>query len=348
MVASETRKITEEIRALSVGPAAALSLSADAPVLRVHGVFAAAVNLEVEGTRRFVSLCGPSGRDFPGAVVLARPGDFRSWRLDAGRPARYADGSLHLHAEAGPVVVDMRQAERPPSIGLPLIRGRGATHRACQVRLAALQDDARCDLRLGAPWRAGGPTTALGARLGNAAAALGTAARAVAASSSRGAAAGGRSGPDQENHHRMLAKAVADLVGLGAGLTPSGDDFLCGFMAAARGSALGPYQAGRERAGVGEAGRPGLLEALHDAAARCLGRTSSLSAFLIRCAIENLWPRPLNRLAEGLAGERETEALTALADLCRLGHSSGCDIATGFLFGLESIGLDVPLGEGRG
>jgi hypothetical protein len=74
---------------------------------------------------------------------------------------------------------------------------------------------------------------------------------------------------------------------------------------------------------------------LSEAVEQHLGQTGSISAFLIRCALQNLWPAPLVDLAEALAGDHEGEALVALDELCKLGHSSGADIATGFLRGLD-------------
>ena len=112
---------------------------------------------------------------------------------------------------------------------------------------------------------------------------------------------------------------MAALVGLGHGLTPSGDDFLCGFLAAARGAC------------------PRLADALQDAAENNLDRTGVISASLVRCAIEGS-ADAAGRAGEGpCPGGRSGIAGGAGRELCTLGHSSGCDIATGFLFGLQSL-----------
>jgi hypothetical protein len=306
------------VRALSIGPAASLALSAGTGALRVHGVFPSTVNLEVEGTQRFVSLCGPRGGCFPHAVVLERPEDLDSSRLAAGVPARLAGGSIQLLAEDGPVTVDLERAEQSPPRALSAIHGLGKAHRACATRLAEIQREARCDLRI-ETLGGGGATTALGASLRDAAVALSAAARAFARTASRYPAGSGLSRCGGSEPRSPLRHATAALVGLGAGLTPSGDDFLCGFMAAARASC------------------PALVGALNDAAGSNAGRTGAISAFLVRCAIEGFWPTPLVDLADALGREQEAESLAALGDLCGLGHSSGCDIATGFLFGLESL-----------
>jgi Protein of unknown function (DUF2877) len=330
-----------EFRARSIGPAASLALSAVAN-LRVHGVFPSALNLEILGTGRFVTLCAPSGGGHPHAVVLERPPDFGAWRLAAGVPARLFDGAIHFQLEPGSVGVDLKEARRPPRRRLPAISRLAGAHRTCQVRLAEIQKHLGCELRMDALRGTGRPPTVLGARLRDGALALGAAARGLARSPGGDLAANGRSTRADGKELALLRQAVAALVGLGPGLTPSGDDFLCGFMAAARASGPGPREALLETA-AGLEGGPGRVAALNAAAASNLGLTSSLSAFLVRCAIEDFWPTPLVDLAEALAGEREPEAQVALGELCWLGHSSGCDVATGFLFGLESLGAGANL-----
>ena len=121
-----------EVRALSIGPAASVALSAGAATLRVHSVFPSTVNLEVEGARRFVSFCGPRGRAFPHAIAVERPEDFTTWRLAAGSPARLTDGSIRFVVEPGAVAVDLEQAERLPARTLPPISRLAGAHRACR------------------------------------------------------------------------------------------------------------------------------------------------------------------------------------------------------------------------
>jgi hypothetical protein len=309
------------VRALSIGPAASLALSAGA--LRVHSVFRSTVNLEA-GSSRFAALCGPRGRRFPHAIALERQDDFEAWRLAVGTRARLAGGSLELPVEGATVVVGLEQAERTPARALAAIPQLGNAHRACVLRLAALQRESACDLRIDALHPRGGrATTPVGARLRDVALTLGAAARAFAR----------RGGPEA---HASLRHATVGVVGLGAGLTPSGDDFLCGFLAAAHASASDASDASNEH-GRNVGGGSALIDALDDATAESVGRTVAVSAFFVRCAIEGFWPAPLLDLAEALAGEREPEALAALAELCSLGHGSGCDLSTGFLFGLASL-----------
>jgi len=287
-------------RARSIGPAASRALAAGAS-LRVHGVFPSTVTLEVLGTGRFISLCGPPGRVLPHAIVLERPEALEDGPPAPGASARYERDSILVPTERGPLVVGLSEAQRLPARALAPLPRLGAAYPACALRLAEFQAAARCELRMD-----GAPTSRLGAALRDCALALSGAVRAFPSGCLE------------------LLQTVSALVGLGPGLTPSGDDLLCGFLAAARAS-----------------GRPGLADALAEAAEQSLCRTSHLSAFLVRSAVEGFWPTPLLDLAGELAAEQEREALTALSALCALGHSSGADLATGFLSGLPAS-LPLP------
>jgi len=267
-------------RALAIGPAAALELKAAAD-LRIHSVFASSVNLLSDDG--LVTLAGPAGAGHPHAVVVAGPGDFRAWGLPGGGWARVRGETLGLPG----VRIDLAGAERPPAPVLAGVPRLGGAHRACLAALARHQAATGCALALADP-----SGSAMGQALWRGVMDL------IAA-------------PDRAARDR----AVAALVGLGPGLTPAGDDILCGFLAAA-----GPALA------------PGLAAAM----AANLARTGLISARLMAGALRGFWPAPLAALAAALAGDDVTEALADLAQLCRLGHSSGADLATGYLLGLAA------------
>lgn len=302
---------TTRLEARAIGPVAAMALSTTDASLRVHSVFVGTLNLELDGTAGFVSLMGPSGTGHPHAVALAGPVDFRAWRLLPGSRAFLREDALWLEGEHGRVMVDLGPAERTVVGPLPRMDRLGEAHRVCVARLVELQDRTGCDLRMDGLQQDLPVATGLGRSLRRAALDLGEAAQRC--TGSRTDAIPG------EAARPSLESAVAALLGLGAGLTPAGDDFLCGFMAAAR------------------VCRPGLVPALAAAAEAGLHRTGRISGFLVRCAAQGFWPGALVNLAEALVGDQVPEALAALGDLGWLGHSSGLDLATGFLFGLETL-----------
>ena len=110
-----------------------------------------------------------------------------------------------------------------------------------------------------------------------------------------------------------LPGAAERLLGRGPGLTPEGDDLLGGAAVAVR--TLGPA------AGLTADAVERLVRALCPADART--RTGALSATLLALAARGAAPEPVHRLLGG----QDPEA--ALADLRRLGASTGAAIAEG-------------------
>jgi hypothetical protein len=109
------------------------------------------------------------------------------------------------------------------------------------------------------------------------------------------------------------AATIDRFLGVGPGLTPSGDDILAGFMIAAWSFGLVDDQL---RTAVFEAAPAG---------------TTDLSAALLRCACrgESI-PQVsafVTALAEGTVSNRLVDE--ALVELCQIGHTSGLALATG-------------------
>jgi len=115
----------------------------------------------------------------------------------------------------------------------------------------------------------------------------------------------------------LAAQRLCALVGLGEGLTPSGDDFLCGVLAACRLS---------DAPGASE-----LRSALCAALPSCLDKTNLISAGFLRCAIDGLFSRPVLALAQGVSLPAAQAAFAAI------GHSSGADTLSGMLFLLSAL-----------
>src|SRR5262245_44428068 len=106
------------------------------------------------------------------------------------------------------------------------------------------------------------------------------------------------------------AAAVQDLIGLGPGLTPSGDDFLAGALALL--DALAETRAHAALAGAINASPRGL--------------TSPLSGCLLRAAAAGHVGEHLHRaIAAVISGEADT----AIAAIRNIGHSSGWDMLAG-------------------
>ncbi|GAT72688.1 hypothetical protein MHM582_1164 [Microbacterium sp. HM58-2] len=117
-----------------------------------------------------------------------------------------------------------------------------------------------------------------------------------------------------------LAAAVSRLVGLGEGLTPSGDDVLTGlaFLAAQPGMVLNRII-------------PGLARAVDLNAER----TTLLSATTIRAALAARGRQSMHDLVHALAAPDSAALHDAAGRILAIGHSSGADLLTGIRLALE-------------
>jgi hypothetical protein len=124
---------------------------------------------------------------------------------------------------------------------------------------------------------------------------------------------------DPRGRDGAVDAAVRGLVGLGPGLTPAGDDVLCGALAAL--TALGD---GERRA------------RLAAAVTRHAPRTTTLSAALLHAAAEGYGVPELTRLIVAVLRDEPADARRALAAVLQIGHSSGVALATGALLVLRA------------
>jgi Protein of unknown function (DUF2877) len=113
----------------------------------------------------------------------------------------------------------------------------------------------------------------------------------------------------------LAASAGARLIGRGGGLTPEGDDLVCGVAAVI---AVGDWP---------QALREAWLGALIGGDLR--RRTTALSATLLELAVAGMGAEPLQALVAGEAG--------ALARLEAIGHSTGRAIARGAAVALNNV-----------
>jgi hypothetical protein len=111
------------------------------------------------------------------------------------------------------------------------------------------------------------------------------------------------------------ARSVAMLVGRGDGLTPLGDDVVCGWLAARR-----------------AAGVP--TPAVDEAVRRLLPRTTTFSASLLACALAGEVADPVAAYLRSLGTSR---ADAARAELEVFGQSSGRGLAHGIDLALISL-----------
>ena len=125
-----------------------------------------------------------------------------------------------------------------------------------------------------------------------------------------------------------VVAAAAGLVGLGTGLTPSGDDFIVGYLAALR------CQAGRE-AGIGA-----LLRNTMVPLDRVIAHTHAISRQMLGDALDGRFAEHLIDVVCAIQGVGDI--VTATWQALQSGHSSGADTLCGLLFGFSPELLLAP------
>ena len=124
-------------------------------------------------------------------------------------------------------------------------------------------------------------------------------------------------------------QAARSMIGLGPGVTPSGDDILIGFL-------MSLWSRAKEN--------PARLSFLHtfgEILMRIAAQTSEISRTYLYHATQGHFSSSLSNLAEAIASNRNVESATQMA--MRVGHSSGMDAVTGLLMGLRLWNLWTPV-----
>ncbi|GAB1481430.1 hypothetical protein MASR2M78_02450 [Treponema sp.] len=123
-------------------------------------------------------------------------------------------------------------------------------------------------------------------------------------------------------------QALTGLIGLGPGLTPSGDDFICGYLAGCRSLSL--YDKDLEAFLDAWAGTFCTKESM---ATGILSRTNGISAAFLWEAAQARFSQALLAFANSILGFGDIEK--SLQALANIGHSSGINAAQGYLFSLR-------------
>ncbi|QDR79842.1 DUF2877 domain-containing protein [Sporomusa termitida] len=123
-----------------------------------------------------------------------------------------------------------------------------------------------------------------------------------------------------EDQEPLLAEGICGLLGLGPGSTPSGDDFLLGFLAGlihTRPQCCRPAAAKMAQLLVRNA--PGL--------------TTLLSVEYLRYGARGWYHQRLGEVIQAFTDGTDREMLDKARKLMQLGHFSGADLLVGFVYG---------------
>lgn len=117
----------------------------------------------------------------------------------------------------------------------------------------------------------------------------------------------------QNKDYKKAAEKLSLLIGLGIGLTPSGDDFLCGTLA---GFLLS-----------GQSDSP-FITFLHQEIQSHLKDTNDISGAFLSCALENQFSLPVVSLLK-------PDKHSIFDNFSKIGHSSGSDTLCGILYAIQ-------------
>lgn len=278
----------------------------------VHSIFKSVLNLETPNG--LITISGPSVDPLPHGLCVSGELDFRSIGLQPGQLVILERHRIRIPGSS--LEIDLRAAvgwsPRLPAIGRSVAHARWRS-RAAEMRcLAAAAVQARpgagdglgmlIDLDRGA-WLDRGPLMGAVARI--AAPRLACLAQAVRTGDRAGAGA-----------------AAVSLVGLGPGLTPSGDDALVGMAAAVTAmAASGSFDAT-------------FLGPVADAAP---ARTTTVSATFLRHASEGQFAAGVHQLMGVLIGADTSDAQAIIVRCVAYGATSGADLLAGALIGLDAL-----------
>jgi len=126
-----------------------------------------------------------------------------------------------------------------------------------------------------------------------------------------------------------VVSALSVLVGLGAGLTPAGDDFIVGYLAALW------SRSHRER------GIAALLRGLANPVGQLSLQTNAISRQMLLDALQGQFAERLADVVRSVCGG-DNVAGAAMRAL-EVGHSSGADVLCGLLFGYSPVPTTLPI-----
>lgn len=258
---------------------------------RVHSVFLRACNIETEAGE-LVTVVSPGSGNLPHGIRCAAP----FARLRQGQAANLESATLHF--PAAQILVDFSRAAvwngRVAAVS-PGLRGAEAQrvlrdHAPDQGVALALFSSARLHSAL---------ERALLARMARTLPIL------ARATETRDAGA--------------VVSALSALVGLGPGLTPAGDDFIVGYLAAL-------WSRSRHEPGIAA-----LLRALAVPVGQMSLLTNAISRQMLLDALQGHFAERLTEVVRCICAVGDVAGATMRA--LEVGHSSGADALCGLLFG---------------
>ena len=280
---------------------------------RVHSVFRRACNIETDAGELITLLAGELGNLPHGIRLAGSVASFATW-LSEGQAAILEEGMLRV-PDAGLTLNLSGAAIWCGTVSAPSVETLHADLAGPDAgNIAAALRELRATLLAHAPERGIAP------QLRDARNARSLLDRAFAARLTN--TLPGMAYATRKRDADAIAALAARLVGLGEGLTPSGDDFLVGYLAALW------SRADREQ------GIDTLLRKLKAPLDEIFSQTHAISRQMLSDALQGRFAESLVDVVRALSGSGHVVDTTMQA--LRSGHSSGADTLCGLLFGISS------------
>jgi hypothetical protein len=273
----------------------------------VHSVFRSAINLCLTRGSKLLTLVTSRESDRPQGIRVDTPGDFSFEICRAGEPVACRDAILRF----GALTIELRGAERwkcdLPSLQADMTNPSVVTAWRCTwqtLNQRQIQSNAEIiaeDLfRSDETIRAGVPRKA-------------------------GEAMRGLLDATRRSDLLTAVSSVRPLIGLGTGLTPSGDDLLVGYLA-------GLWCTVQDRCE-----RMQFISSLGKVVIHHSRRTNDISRTYLYHASRGQISSRLADLAEAICrGENSDRLLTTVESAMQVGHTSGMEAVTGLLIGFAA------------
>ncbi|HLO31133.1 MAG TPA: DUF2877 domain-containing protein [Anaerolineales bacterium] len=274
----------------------------------VHSVFQSALNLRVNGGRRLLTLLASGESDLPQGIRLDTPAGFSFEGLQTGERALCRESILSF--ENSSLTVQLRGARRwkcdLPALAIdPSNPSVSAAWRCVWEALNKRQKLSESEIVAEDLFRLGEPAQAGVARK------VGGALRELIASTRR--------------YELATSSAVGTLIGLGSGLTPSGDDLLVGYVG-------GLWCSVRH-----SSERLQFISSLGKRIIRLSRKTNDISRTYLYHAVRGQVSSRLADLAEAICHGEDRGRLLDIAEAAmKIGHTSGMDAVNGMLLGLAA------------
>lgn len=292
------------LRAISMGYAVPHE-SFDAAV---HSVFQSALNLRLNEESGLLTLIASGEGDLPQGIRVETHQSFSFEKFEVGKPALYRDGILYL--EDSSLTIHLSGARRwkcdLPALEFditnPAVSAAWKSVWEALNKRQRLKESEIVAEDLFRPNESRG--TGISRKVGEAMRELLSATR---------------------KHELTEDSAVNSLIGLGPGLTPSGDDLLVGYMA-------GLWCTVRDRSE-----RAQFISSLGETISSLSHKTNDISRTYLHHAVHGQVSSRLANLAGAIGRGSDSEHLLDIAEAAmKIGHTSGMETVTGLLIGLSA------------